>query len=383
MKLRLSTILVTALLCLAPAASWADLAPYTQDFEGLDQADPAALANDGWLVFGNVFGPDWSYWYGYGPFPAPNGGDAFSGIDSGQGGPDQGAQQLVVYNDYNNFDHGNGSNAIIEANVFQEQMIGAMDVGNTWRFEFDAKRGNIDGNSMAGAFFKTLDPAAGFALTNYIPIDLTGIPDTWDRYWLDIYIDPSLEGQVLQFGFINWASNYQGSGMFYDNLGFDLAPLSVNLDIRPGGCPNPINVKIRGVIPVAVLGSADLDVNAIDVGSLQLEGVAPINSGYEDVAAPFAGDLCGCTEADPDGFVDLTLKFKAQDLIGAITPLQHGERVLTLTGTLLDGTEIEGLDCMVTVGGGNSAGRPEAVRRDSTSRRLRSGDVDRRQVQAD
>ena len=259
-RTRVSTIIVGIILCAVSTVSWADLAPYSQDFEGLVQTDPAALATNGWKVFGNVFGPDWSYWYGYGPFPAPNGGPGFCGIDVGQGGPAQGAQQLVVYNDYNNGNHGDGSNAIIEANVFQEQTIGAGDVGRTWRFEFDARRGNIAAGSMAGAFFKTLDPAAGYALTNYIPIDLTAIPDAWGRYSLSIFIDPSLQGQILQFGFINWASSYQGSGIFYDNVVFRLEPVSVSLDIKPGSCPNPISGISRGVLPVAVLGTADLDV---------------------------------------------------------------------------------------------------------------------------
>jgi hypothetical protein len=84
-------ILAIAVLCLAPATGWAQLAPYSQDFEGLVQTDPAALANDGWRAWANVFGPDWAYWYGYG-HPAPNGGPGFSGIDIGQGGPDQGEQ---------------------------------------------------------------------------------------------------------------------------------------------------------------------------------------------------------------------------------------------------------------------------------------------------
>jgi hypothetical protein len=364
MRLLVSTILAVALLCLAPTASWADLAPYSQDFEllGTGAEDPAALANDGWLVWANVFGPDWSYWYGY-PSPTPNGGPGYCGVDTGQGGPPQGEKQLVVYNDYNNGNHGDGSNAIIEANVFQEQMIGAADVGNTWRFEFDAKRGNIEGDSMAAAFFKTLDPGAGWALTNYIPVPMTDIPDTWDSYSVDIDIDPSLEGQILQFGFINWASNYEGSGIFYDNIGFDLAPLSVSLDIRPGGCPNPITGRVQGLIPAALLGTGDLDVNDIDVASLQLEGVAPVRSAYEDVAEPFAGDLCGCTEAGPDGLLDLTLKFSARDLIGAIASSQSGERELTLTGTLLDGTPIEGQDCIVTVGRAGRAAVLEALSR--------------------
>jgi hypothetical protein len=211
-------ILATAFLCIAPTASWADLAPYSQDFEDLDQAASDALAGDGWKVFGNVFGPDWSYWYGYGPFPAPNGGPGFSGIDIGQGGPDQGDQQLVVYSDYNNSLHGIG--AFIEANVFQEQTIGAADIGSTWVFEFDSKRGNIAGGTTAKAFFKTLDPSNNFALTNFISIDMTDVPVTWGTYLLTIVIDPSLENQILQFGFLNTATYYEGSGIFYDNVSF-------------------------------------------------------------------------------------------------------------------------------------------------------------------
>lgn len=347
-RLRVSTILaVSLLLCLVSTAGRADLTPYSQDFEGLVQADPAALASDGWLVYGNVFGPDWGYWYGYGPYPAPNGTPGFSSVAVGQGGPPQGDQQLVVYSDYNNGNHGDGSNAIIEANVFHEQTIGAADVGATWRFEFDARRGDIGGASMAGAFFKTINPAAGYALTNYIPISLTGIPDAWGRYSLSIFIDSSLQGQLLQFGFINWASNYQPSGMFYDNIAFSRAPLGVSLDIKPGSCPNPINRLSFGVLSAALLGTAGFDVNNVDLASLRLAGVAPIRSAYDDVAGPFGGELCGCNNAGPDGFVDLMLHFDTRDIINAIGPLPSGERVLTLTGTLLDGTPIEGKDCVV------------------------------------
>jgi hypothetical protein len=347
MRFRLCAILATACLCLASTASWADVGPYSQDFEGLDQADPNALAADGWLVFGNVFNSDWSYAYGYGPFPAPNGGAAFSAIDAGQGGPEQGAQQLSVYSDYNNGDHGNGK--WIEANVFQERTIGAADIGSTWLFKFDAKRGNIEGRTTARAFFKTLDPATGYQLTNFIWIDMTNVPSTWGSYSLSIFIDPSLEGQIFQFGFLSTATGYEGSGVFYDNINL---LRSVDLDIKPGSCPNPIQPRSRGLLPVAVLGTGDFDVNEIDIASLQLEGVGPIMSGYEDVSQPFGGDLCGCTAAGPDGYADLTLKFRAREIIDAIGALPTGDRVLTLTGVLLDGTPFEGQDCVVIIGGG-------------------------------
>lgn len=208
---------VAALVCLIPAASFA-LVPYSQDFEGLVQADPGALGNDGWLVYGNVFDGGGGWLYGYGAFPAPNGGAAFSAIADGQGGPDQGAQQLVTYSDYDNGDHALGN--LIEANCFQEFTIGAGDVTETWIFTFDAKLGDILPPTTALAFIKTLDPNAGWAQTNFITVDMTSIPTTWNTYSLTITIDPSLDGQILQIGFASTATLYQNSGIIYDNIDF-------------------------------------------------------------------------------------------------------------------------------------------------------------------
>jgi len=351
MRRRTATIFATVLVCLAPTLVLADLAPYSQDFEGLVPAPqdlPASsLGENGWLVFGNVFDAGWNYLYGYGPFPAPNTGQAFCAVVAGEGGDGQGAQQLDVFSDYNNGGHAFGQ--FIESNVFQERVIGAADVGTTWRFEFDAKRGNIGGITTARAFFKTLNPATGYSLTNFIWVDMTNVPTSWESYMLSIYIDPSLQGQILQFGFLSTATNYEGSGVYYDNVVFRLAPTDVSLDIRPGSCPNPFNPSARGLLPVAVLGTADFDVYNLNLESLRLDGVAPVRADYEDVAAPFEGELCGCNTAGPDGFLDLALKFDIQDIASAIGPSPNGDRVLTLTGTTLDGKEIEGQDCVVIV----------------------------------
>lgn len=220
MRTRANVFVAAALLlCLVPAAALA-LSPYAEDFESLNQGDTAALGNAGWLVFANVFSPSGGYLYGYGVFPAPNDGAAFSAIASGEGGASQGLQQLVVFSDYNNADHANGN--LIEALVFQEQPIGPGDVGETWEFTFDAKLGNLEGGTTALAYIKTLDPGAGYATTNFITVDMTTIPSTWGTYSLQITIDPSLDGQLLQIGFANTATNYEGSGVFYDNLTFTI-----------------------------------------------------------------------------------------------------------------------------------------------------------------
>jgi hypothetical protein len=212
-------VLAAAVLLLAPAVSHADLSAYSQDFETMGQADPAALSADGWLVFANVFSPDHStYYYGYGPFPAPNNAGGFCGVDFVVASPPQGLQDMVVYSDYNNADHGAGNQ--IEANVFQERTVGAADVGSTWTFKFDAKMGNLEAPTTALAFIKTLDPGAGYAMTNFVTVDMTSIPATWGTYSISLPIGAGLVGQILQFGFANTCSNYKGSGVFYDNVSF-------------------------------------------------------------------------------------------------------------------------------------------------------------------
>lgn len=198
---------------------------YMQDFEALDQMSVSALADDGWIVFGNVYdGTTMDLLFGYGTFVAPNDGAAFSAIVRDQGGPEQGVQQLSIYSDYNNTEHANGN--LVEANVFRERAITAADVGRTITFSFDAKRGNINNpadplcpcSTTALAFIKTIDPAASFATTNFITENTTALSESWTRYEISLPIDASLASQLLQIGFSSTATRYQPSANFYDNL---------------------------------------------------------------------------------------------------------------------------------------------------------------------
>jgi hypothetical protein len=125
-------------------------------------------------------------------------------------------------------------------------------------------------------------------------------------------------------------------------------PTPVTVDIKPGSCKNPFNLKSKGVLPVVVLGSETLDVANIDVASIRLSlpgtdpetaGVHPVRSNLEDVAvADCAGEdpdgLVG-----PDGWVDLVLKFRTKHVVELlpVDELTRGETViLVLTGTLTD-----------------------------------------------
>ena len=102
----------------------------------------------------------------------------------------------------------------------------------------------------------------------------------------------------------------------YPFLRLVLEPTPVDIDIKLGSCPNPLNLASRGVLPVAILGSQDFDVSTVDAPSIRLDDVPAIRSSFEDVATPVAdGNECECTAEDPDGYTDLTLKFKTQEIV--------------------------------------------------------------------
>jgi len=116
-------------------------------------------------------------------------------------------------------------------------------------------------------------------------------------------------------------------------------PLAVTVDIKPGSDNNPVNVKSKGRLPVLVLGAADLDVEAIDLASVRLAGVAPDRHSIEDVASAVDGALV------PDGYPDLILGFPTQDIVGNLGEVADLEVVeLGLEASLNDGTGIAGAD---------------------------------------
>ncbi len=130
----------------------------------------------------------------------------------------------------------------------------------------------------------------------------------------------------------------------------------VFLDIKPGSCPNPLYLEKKGVLPVAILGTEDFDVTSINPATIRLskdgveneDGVSPLRWSYEDVATPFEGDLCGCRDLNSDGYMDLTLKFDAREVIYW---LELGENVgetipLTLKAHLSGCEAIQGQDCV-------------------------------------
>jgi hypothetical protein len=94
----------------------------------------------------------------------------------------------------------------------------------------------------------------------------------------------------------------------------------VSIDIKPGSDVNSINLKSKGVVPVAILTTEDFDALDVDPESVIFAGAPPVRWHIEDV--------------DGDGHDDMLLQFNTQEL----TDLSPEDTDALLTGTTLDGT---------------------------------------------
>ncbi|HEX7878349.1 MAG TPA: HYR domain-containing protein [Candidatus Eisenbacteria bacterium] len=136
-----------------------------------------------------------------------------------------------------------------------------------------------------------------------------------------------------------------------DTCTFDVTVAStVPLDVRPGDCPNQLNLNANAAVPVAIMGSSLFDIARIDPASLRLEGVAPMRWSLDDVGAPYSpftgkDDCEDCNRAKKDRIADFSMKFDGAELREAMGDAMPGEcRVLRLTGQTIDGCPIAGED---------------------------------------
>jgi hypothetical protein len=109
-----------------------------------------------------------------------------------------------------------------------------------------------------------------------------------------------------------------------------LPVIAVDIDIKPGSFPNSINLKSKGVIPVAILTTETFDATTVDPTSVEFTGALPLRWAVEDV--------------DGDGDLDLIIHFKTQE-----TGIAAGDTGATLTGATFGGVPIVGTDSVRTV----------------------------------
>jgi hypothetical protein len=107
--------------------------------------------------------------------------------------------------------------------------------------------------------------------------------------------------------------------------------VEVDIDIKPGSDPNCFNSDGHGVIPVAILGSADFDASTVDPFSVMLDGAGVRLKGK-------SGNAGSLEDVNGDGFLDLVIQITDNDAYTV------GDTLATLSGTLSDGTPIVGTD---------------------------------------
>jgi len=103
-----------------------------------------------------------------------------------------------------------------------------------------------------------------------------------------------------------------------------------DVDIKPGSDTNPINAMSRGVIPVAILGTSELDVTDIDRSTLAF------GPGGASPAHRKGGHL---EDVDGDGLIDLVSHYRTQE-----TGIAFGDEEVCVTAETFDGAVVEGCD---------------------------------------
>ena len=123
-------------------------------------------------------------------------------------------------------------------------------------------------------------------------------------------------------------------GVGMDEMELTVELLPVDIDVRPGGMINPINLSGGGVIQVAILSTAAFDATTIDLATLRLGDGA-------DPATPVSMRPNGTYEAherdaDGDGLPDLVVHVRVDELVanGDLTGTSAG---LAVRGFLMNG----------------------------------------------
>ncbi len=211
------------------------LAPFASNFDDLI---PSSTIGDGWR-FTNTNGP-------LSPYSglAPNGPQICTLSNDGAGN-----QFLNMFADYDNQFM---PTETLTLHVYQEQSFTADDAerGETWNFDFDYARAinpfGPGGATTTGAFIRVFDDNLDLLREEVFPTTAATGP-AYSRGSVSLSFDPSwTTGGTLQFGFTSTVTNYQPSGVYYDNLDFSkvVSPTFVLGDANGDGGLSNLDVAL-------------------------------------------------------------------------------------------------------------------------------------------
>jgi len=165
--------------------------------------------------------------------------------------------------------------------------------------------------------------------------------------------DLKLDGEPVEYGLVPIPNNTL-TGKYADGSDISLwimsstdinlqapgggGPIPVEIDIKPGSYPNPINPGSNGVIPVAIFTTDEFNAADVDPGTVTLAGAKVAVRGKSEKL------MARMEDVDGDGDDDLLLQVDTQS-DGAVW--ETGP--VTLTGTTYGGDQIEGTDDVIIV----------------------------------
>ncbi|UCH33947.1 MAG: hypothetical protein JSV65_15510 [Armatimonadota bacterium] len=134
---------------------------------------------------------------------------------------------------------------------------------------------------------------------------------------------------------------YMGNVVYFDSL--DMTEWSgvtvVGVDVKPGSEVNPINLRARGVLPVAVLSAEGFDATLVDPSTVEVAGAGVAMRGKSGRYMAHFEDV------DDDGMLDLLVQVEVQDL----DPGQLQDGYAVVTGETYGGEAFQGQDDIVLI----------------------------------
>ncbi len=145
-----------------------------------------------------------------------------------------------------------------------------------------------------------------------------------------------------EYGYRIYSRNRGAASYLSGSLRIKEKIIDIDIDIKPGGYPNSINLRSNSVLPVAILTTTDFDAACVDPETVKITG--SLGSAF-----PVKWELLDVPEVwDPvlmayagDGDPDLVLYYDTQELNGVLGP---SDTEAGFTGNIYGGVHIRGTD---------------------------------------